>query len=148
MTFFPEEDEWLLCGKWMSRGVPELGQDQFLPSEDAFIPCSVTMTRLPLWDGFLLNPASEKHWEDSKKGKLGIFTFVCSIILFPITMDGLRLLPAPFVHLSTIFASSSAYSLVVDITRVRLPAFWRAGAKSLSEGNGYYRIMAELDQFT
>lgn len=51
---------------------------------------------------------------------------------FPITMDGLHMLPAPSV-LGTISASSSISSLAVGIARVGLPAFWRAGAKSLSQ---------------
>lgn len=62
-------------------------------------------------------------------------------------MDGLHLLPAPSV-LGTISASSSTYSLVVGIATVRLPAFWRAGATSLLEGNGSSRRMAEVGQFT
>lgn len=148
MTFFPGDDEWRLCGKWISKGVLGLGQDQSLPSEAAFhtLPSDDNCTSL-------VRCLSVKFCQWDALGRLekketGQFDFCVFCHFFPITMDDLHLLPAPSVLLGTISASSSTYSLVVGIARIRLPAFWRAGTKSLSEGNGFSRRMAEVGQFT
>lgn len=132
MTFFPEDDEWRLCGKWISKGVLGLGQDQSLPSKAGFhtLPSDDNCTSLVRW-------LSIKFCQWDALGRLekketGQFYFCMVYQFFPITMDGLHMLPAPSV-LGTISASSSISSLAVGIARVGLPAFWRAGAKSLSQ---------------
>lgn len=151
MTFFPEGDEWMLCGKWISKGVLGPRQDEFLPSKACFHSSALWWwgrgcTSCVIW--LSIKFCHQEALERLAKGNPGIFTFDCSIIFFPIATDSLHLSPASFVLLSTSFASSSTYPLVVDMPRVRLLMFRRAGAKCLSEASSYSRIMAALGQFT